>query len=1223
MLRLKRVELQGFKSFCDRTELRFNGAGLAAIVGPNGCGKSNISDAISWVLGEQSAKSLRGARMQDVIFAGTAARKPVGMASVTVTLVDPAYHQPLPSAPSNGTGTFPPDAADSKPREITITRRLYRSGESEYLIGGRPARLRDIQELFMGTGLGPDSYAILEQGRIGQILSSRPQDRRALIEEAAGVSKFKARKRLAEAKLESARQNLARVFDILEEVGRQVNSLKRQAGKAERYKKLHAAMIEQLRRVLLGRYRLLERDAAAVALHLNQAQADWRRLSADVAEREKEQSAARQQAFELESRLTQTRARLSELHLEIERTRSRLESQTHQIAEIELRHTQSQTESASLETRCAAIDQQLEALSRLLAELDQHTEAARATLAAKAQEREQAQHQVRLHQEALENGRKAVLRLLGEAAQLNNELAQIDEYIASIRRDSARAAKEQQTAAEELERFAARCAELSAALQTRQSELNAVAARRREIEQALNARKARLNDLRGKLDTLRAETSALKARKDSLDEILSHRAYTTESVKRLFTALSHHPKRDFSPLGVLADFLEVDPEYEKAAEEFLHDELEYVVVKDWAQADAGIELLRHELDGRATFLVHPGADPVSPLSAQLPFGPETGLAAPLSSVLRFTNGLTQAPAELVPRIARCFLVESHQAARRLAPQYPHFYFLLADGVCYHAYSVTGGKKSGSGPLALKRELRELTSLVQSRQGQLDELARQAAALEREIATGAEQLESLRAEQQTREKEVLALEHELRKSNDERARAAQRSSLAQDELERLGRENDRATRQRRDFAAGVEAKQRECAARELALEETRARLDEFQLLAGRLSEEHAALRVELAGREERRRAEHNARAQLEARKRELLARRAELASEIERLSLERARLLHSNTELEARTVELSHQVSVTEESVRELQSEESRLRQALTTLEETLKQLRLQAHQAQEKRAQIEVSLAEKRAELRYLDETARKELNASLAELPQTDQQTLDELALADAEDRYNHLKARIEALGPVNPAALEEYEEAQQRYDFLNAQRQDLLDSIRDTEKAIREIDAETRKRFSHAFQAINENFGLTFRTLFGGGTGEMRLTDPDNLAESGIDLVASPPGKRLQNVLLLSGGEKALTALALLIAIFQFQPSPFCVLDEVDAPLDEANIQRLLRLLKQMAGQTQFIIITHAKTTMEAAEALYGVTMQEPGVSKLVSVKFTPPPEPVPAAQPEPVPV
>jgi chromosome segregation protein len=1212
LLKLKRVEVQGFKSFCDKSEMRFHGSGIAAVVGPNGCGKSNLSDAISWVLGEQSAKSLRGSRMEDVIFAGTRERKPLGMASVTMTMFDPSVQAEF---PSKVTG------ADTKPEEITITRRLYRSGDSEYLINGRSARLRDIQDIFMGTGLGPESYAIIEQGRIGQILSTKPQDRRSVIEEAAGITRFKTKKRLAEAKLEGAKQNLTRVFDILEEVSRQVNSLKRQAAKAKRYDELKTEMVAQLRRALTGRFRMVEREAAKTALDLNAATGDFQKLNEQVGEKDKEQAQLQGQCYNLEALLTEARKQLSEQRVEAERTRGKLHTQASQIASIEQRLTHGETESLELEKRFVQQQLELDAHSQKLAELEQQTEAARAALTAKNEERETLQGMLRDRERSMETSRQQVLRLLGEASSLKNQLAQIDQYLVGIERDMARSEKESEGAGADLERLENVKAELSTRMSARQMELQSIAEQRRNVDEDLATRKTKAAESRRKLDELRNATSRLKARRDSLEEIISHRAYTTESVKRLFTAVERGEAQDLQPTGVLADFVEVDTAYEKATEEFLHEELEYVVVKDWSQADRGIDLMRSDMDGRATFLVHPKEDE-SIAKAPLPepvLGPETGIIGRLSSVLRLTNGLTNAPAELLPRLARCFLAEDRAAAQRLALQYPDIYFLLPDGICYHGHAVSGGKKTGSGPLALKRELREITTQLQASQSDFDRTQSLLADLEDDIARLTEDMERLRGMQQTQEKDALAIDHEMRKMGEEFSRTNSRLSVARLELQRLTQENERSRGRRAETEQAVAAKESSRAEQEQALADARASLEEFRQESVRIGEEHAALRVHLAGLEERRRSEQAARMRVENQVRDVAHRRQELTREMERLGVEKARLLSDNIELDARASRLAEQIAQSESAVAQMAAKESELRGALQAAEELLRQIRLEVQTAGEKRSQIELELVKRQSELKYLEETCRKELNASLDELSESEETVLDEDGLAEAEQRYQEVRARIEALGPVNTQALQEFEEAQQRYDFLNAQRQDLLDSIRDTEKAIHEIDTESRKRFAEAFEIINGHFREMFRTLFGGGVGEMRLNDEANLSESGIDIVASPPGKKLQSVLLLSGGERALTAMALLMAIFRYSPSPFCILDEVDAPLDEANIERLTRLIKEMSHQTQFIVITHAKRTMESAQALYGVTMQEPGVSKLVSVKFQPLPEKLAAPAPE----
>ena len=1286
MLILKRVELQGFKSFPDRTEMRFPGRGVAVIVGPNGCGKSNLSDAISWVLGEQSAKSLRGSRMEDVIFAGTRDRKPLGMAQVTMVLVDPTGRiqvpgqKPAPAAGaagakahggngkngSNGDGGAPREEAASaeppaavslapaaalpeKAQEITVTRRLFRSGESEYLINGRIARLRDIQDLFMGTGLGPESYAIIEQGRIGQILSSKPLDRRAVIEEACGISKFKNKRRLAEAKLEGAKQNLTRVFDILEEVSRQVNSLKRQAGKARRYEELKGELDAQLRIALAGRYLVLESEAARIGGELDAATQAYAALQARADQEDRAVVEAREEFYRLEAALTEARKRASEARLESERIQGRIASQAREIAGIEQRLAQGESETEQLAARAGRQQQERAHLAEQLREIEAATAEAQARLAARQQQRDALQGRLAQEERALEEMRRRIVSLLGEAASLRNQLAQIETALSAIERDCARVRKDAESAEADLGRARAARDGLSRQLSERQLELESTQDSRARTERELQEKRAQAAETRKRLDALRHETSSLKARRDSLNQILSHRAYTTDSVKRLFQAAQRGEAGGFTPAGVLADFIELThPEFEKAAEEFLHEELEYVVVKSWDDARQGLDLLRGDLDGRATFLVEPNLHGSAPaVSSPVPepaIGPETGIVGRLSEGIRFTNGLTNAPAALLPRLARCFLAETRQAAQRLAAVHPDLFFLLSDGVCYHGQAVTGGRRTGAGPLALKRELREVSALFDQRQAALAAAQRELEQLEAGIHALAEALEQLRAQQQRQEKETLLLDQEMRKLQEEQQRAEQRLSLSGVELDRLNREAARAAAERESRERLAAEKEDERAALEAQLESARAGLETLKRQLDASSEEHAVLRVELAGCEERRRGVQQSVARLDREMQETAARRHALAEELEGLALKRNQLLELNLALEDRAAQVAAASEQAELEAATLAGREAAQRAALAGSEERVKATRLELAAAQERRAQIELELVRRQSDLKHLDEDCRKDLGISVLEAaarfelrrpagesepgapqeagpagaePQTGAPVqLDESAVAEAEEKAADLRRRIEALGPVNPEALGEYHEAQQRYDFLNTQRQDLLDSIRDTESTIREIDTESRKRFSEAFAVINENFRAMFRTLFGGGVGEMRLTGEGDALEQGIEIVAQPPGKRLQNVLLLSGGEKALTAIALLMAIFQYQPSPFCLLDEVDAPLDEANVGRLAALLKEMSEHTQFIVITHAKKTMEAAEMLYGVTMQEQGVSKLVSVKLQPAAAPPPQA-------
>ena len=894
--------------------------------------------------------------------------------------------------------------------------------------------------------------------------------------------------------------------------------------------------------------------------------------------------------------------------MEAERIRGQLAAQVKESGSIEQRITQAETETQELGQRLDRLDAEIAAHRKNLDALEAQTTQSRNRMLEINQQRDALQNRLREREKAIESGRQLILRLLGEASTLKNQLAQIEEYLAGIEREKARSVREEQFASAEIERLDVARRQVSETLAERQMELESVGVDRLRTEQDLGERRNAAAAIRHEIDQLKNEVSEIRARKESLEQVLAHRTYTTESVKRLFAALERGKASDLRLAGVMADFVEVDPQFEKPAEEFLHEELEYVVVESWQQAERGLDFIRAELDGRATFLVHP--EPGAAGKGQLPepaIGPETGIAARLSDSLRLTNGFRDRAIDLLPRVSLCFLAEDRTAAQRLAVAYPHLYFLLTDGVCYHGQTVTGGKKSGAGPLAMKREARELSVKLQSRQKTLTDRSAMLESIQQEIAGLEAELERLRALQQAREKDRVALDHEMRKLGDELSRANSRLSVARLELERLRRDAERSldparAQPRRGGREGTPARRPRRGPRKRApgTRQTRS-----------------------AGRRHRRRARRHPRRARRTRRAPSRRTRCHgppgTAVPRNRRAPQRPRRPKSaawGSSAPASSPATSNSINAPPNwppksppwkpaSTRWPPPTPPCVKPSAPA-EEELKILRAQVQEIHERRSQIEVELVRKQAELKFLDETSRKELNCPVEELAAGQETVPDPDAIAEAEQQANDVRSRIEGLGAVNAAAMEEYQEAQQRQEFLTAQRQDLIDSIRDTEKAIQEIDLVSRRRFAEAFEAINANFRGVFQTLFGGGTGEMRLTDQENIAESGVEIVCSPPGKRLQNVLLLSGGEKALAAVALLMAIFKYQPSPFCVMDEVDAPLDESNIGRLTRLLQEMSVQTQFVVITHSKRTMEAAQALYGVTMQEPGVSRVVSVRF-----------------
>jgi chromosome segregation protein len=594
----------------------------------------------------------------------------------------------------------------------------------------------------------------------------------------------------------------------------------------------------------------------------------------------------------------------------------------------------------------------------------------------------------------------------------------------------------------------------------------------------------------------------------------------------------------------------------------------------------------------------------------------------LSEKVQLTNGLSAAASTLLPRLRSCYLVDGEDTARRLAVQHPSLNFLLPSGVCYSGYTVSGGKKTAAGPLALKRELRELQPRIQNIELALERAAAQAASAERQMAEQTLQVEAIRAQSQELEKSALAADQELRQSGAQAEKLERRLAVAGLERERLAHEQERAGAELEAKHSAIEQRDRERQETEDTLSTLREQIEQARQLRAQLAEEQTTLRTGLATLEERLKAATASLSRARNAVEDHEQRRERISEQIRSWEQEREQLLTDNAAIELRLQEGSARQGQLQAYVQAAIGSLEASRARTIELEAEVKAVRAALESVREQRSAIELSLVQFRSDLKHLAEASQRDLSRPIEEVAAEHGQSLTPEQLAEAGQRYEDLRAKLENLGPVNILALEEFKEASERLQFLETQRNDLLDSIRDTQKAIHEIDTASRRQFQVALDAINRSFREIFRTLFGGGIAEMRLTDPENPAESGIDIVASPPGKRLQNIALLSGGEKSLTALALLMAAFRFRPSPFCVLDEVDAALDDANVTRFRRLLEHMSDTTQFIIVTHNKTTMEAAETLYGITMAEPGVSHVVSVRMpgreTEAPEPEPKAVP-----
>ena len=1286
MFKLQRLDITGFKSFADHTELVFTGDGITAVVGPNGCGKSNVADAIAWVLGEQRVKHLRGAEMMDVIFQGSRNRPPSGMAEVVLHLIrtETVEHEPdiedidstleeidertvafeevgaaespddpvletisetdadavVDQSPESSSDTTVASEAQAttrvhgkrhwRPRipmvlefavgeSVSVARRLYRSGESEYLLNDRACRLRDIQDLFSGTGLAGAHYAIIEQGRIGQILSAKPMDRRTLIEEAAGITKFRVRQRAAEARLESARSNLSRISDIVSEIDRLVNSLRRQAAKARRYSVTREELRELLRRVYIAEERSLTLLLEKTKTELDDAADEERVIGESLEAREEEAQLATQEARTVEDELALSRAAAAEAALQRDRRARELVYQKEQLLSFEKRRGELERDIETLRSRVAQATsdcvrlREAEENQRLASE-----EGARLLELAEAQYAHRLSQTVNAEAE-IEEARAELLthtavteRLMEISRQLESALERLHLQAEGLAREGERAAAIHAERVADAERLNEEIA--SARLRL----VGLTVEREAAVEKVVQGHEA-VSDTEADHTRVREGYSRTRHRLDTLKELDDRRAYYSPSVQRLFSI--EDASEDFHFMGTLADMLNVAPQWERVVEGVFGASLQSVIVPTPDDAVRAAQWLRANDAGRASFIVvglHGASEDVK--EAELAVRSRVNItpdAADLANLegLRIGDLLGATPEIL--EVLRRTAPERMGARIALTLENALAISLSSGEMCATIEGdwVSGGQlvnagdehalEEGAGLLAFKREMRTLETHASGLEEELTAAERRVSeararliALEDAVVQlneviGREERDAVGREMNSQNlaQEIERAERHMRVVADDAARiASERSELEQRRATAL---SEAATAQALRVAASEKVGQ---AATSLALARREAEAENDLLGEQRAS---AAAAVE------RRRA-------VSAELRRMEAEHAELESRIERHSIELSEAIARLEELRQSIEQIEHEEGHVEEERASEQRKITTATECLLTAREKadalaaeLAELNRNAAAARDVRAEIEVQRAEATAKLSYVGEACMAELNQSLEELGR--EHSFEEgFDLEAGRTRVETLRERIEGFGAVNMMALDELSENEDRLEFLTRQRQDIIDGVASTEEALREIKRRSRERFRHAFEQINKNFGELFQQLFGGGRGEMSLIDTDDVLESGIDIVAQPPGKRLQNILLLSGGEKAMAALALVLGVFHYRPSPFCLLDEVDAPLDEANVGRFTEKIREMATETQFIIITHNKRTMEMARALYGVTMEEPGISRLVSVKF-----------------
>ena len=1271
MFKLQRLEITGFKSFADYTEIVFTGSGITAVVGPNGCGKSNVSDAISWVLGEQRAKSLRGGEMKDVVFQGTKNRKPGGMAEVvlhlvrddtvfdideneledideTLTDIDDNFidasafeEQPVEAVADdlqipnsefqieeNGFhtgetieietvkvaavgGTQPLEtkvktkrhwrprafALDFAPGEaVSVTRRLYLSGESEYQLNGKTCRLRDITDLFAGTGLSGAHYAIIEQGRIGQILSAKPADRRNLIEEAAGISKFRSRQRAAESRLESAKGNLSRITDIVSEIEKQVNSLRRQAAKTRRFKILQEEFRNLLRQLYAAEGKYLTNLSDELKQQLITAAEVETDLQAQLTAKDESAREATQAARNAEESLAELRKIHSNNALERDRAEREHIYKSDQIVSLNTRCETLRSEIAASNERLVLLKSELDRLQKE----EQHETAEHEKAATKLRESEDIHAR---EAEILATIETSIETLRTSLMQHTGAVERFDEIgrqlLHNLERLASRADSLDKEGVRADETFSTNQQQAELLAQTLTTEEKKLADLNAEKEQLLAATADSRNSLRSaesELYTFQEEYSAKKHRHSTLLELEEKRAVYTPQVQKLF---AEEKSIGVRLVGVLADRLNVAREAETAVETLFGHFLEAVVVESVEDAKRLSDWLKTSDIGRTAMIVLPN-------TAGRATNGTSADGSTIAESLGVSGELADALRQVFPREMSARIVKNLDQQE------------ASDGnilINYDGDMLVGGRMFIAGRqqsegtneslLAFKRELNDLdkecsrlTNVIETANASVEQKRKNL--VENESKTV--DLQSLIIKV---DRGIHGLQIQVHAAREEIARAERHRKVVADEAGQIRSEIAELEQKLTDAESNKHSAETARVESSSELETIGTTLNEARTKTDAANAVLNGKRMIAATSEERRRSAVSALRRVENEARELDS----------RLSIQTLELTEAETKIKDLHSAINEITDRIASAGDDIGRENTELTSAVTALtaarqmsdntSDELADLNRRAGEARNERAEIEIRQAEAVTELKNTAENCQQELTVSLAELVESVELD-EEFALETARREADDLRQRLDNFGAINMLALEELGETEERHLFLTSQRTDIIDSIAATEEALREIKQRSREKFKSAFEAINTHFIQFFQELFGGGSGEMTLLESDDILEAGIEVVAQPPGKRLQNILLLSGGEKAMTAIALILAIFKYRPSPFCLLDEVDAPLDDANVGRFAGKIAEMSERTQFIVITHNKRTMEAARALYGVTMQEAGVSKIVSVKF-----------------
>jgi chromosome segregation protein len=1183
----KKIDLTGFKSFAEKTSLYFE-PGITAVVGPNGCGKSNIIDAIKWVLGEQSIKSLRGAKMEDVIFNGTDEKEPINMAEVSLTL-------------SNKDNILPIDS-----NEVVVSRRLFRSGESEYLINKAPVRLKDVTELFMGTGIGAEMYSIIEQGKIGLILSSKPEERRFIFEEASGITKYKSKKREAARKLEATDNNLLRVSDIINEVKRQINSITRQANKAERYKQRFDRLKELEVKLASYEYDLLKKEKIQIETQSAKVRDESHSMSREIERLREKLENQKASLAEIGERFSSLQSGKFSKEAQVGQNRNKISVNKERTVELAKRVEDLKEEITSLEKRKESSQKLIQELEAHFQTISDSEDAKKDFLSEKEGSLEQLESGIKQNEKRIEENKQMVIDYMAERSKSRNEIVRLTS---------------------DIQNRSARLRRLNMELEKVAGESDAIKKNLDGIKKEFNAAESRLGNIRSEQDRLKKEKEkislslgslgenleserktliTLESKKSFLEDLIARHEGFAKGVRALLESAKKGEFRANGIKGVLANAIKVKRGYEFAVEVSLGGYAQCVISQDRQSALEAAEYLNKNKLGRATFIILDEQVKAEEIDEKM-LGLD-GILGKLKDFVSADAGLENAMSNL---LKNTYLVKSMAVAEDVFNAVPDevskdVKLLTKGGEIFRKGYITGGatsKGEDAGIIGRETRLKETIEKIDLSRNGINEMEGERDVLNSNLTDAEKKLNNI--EDLLKEEEL-----EYHKKENELASVEGANSKLEEELSLLKLERDEVTEEINDYTLrknGLEGRLKELGTLE---DKTQNILLNSQDSVKNFTKDReevivfiAQIKIEIqALSKEKNSLSQNLSLQKESY--ETYAKTLDQKmGEVDSSNKKRDELAQEIEELQREIEDLSEELKIASEELIQTGTSKGEHTAVTEDIERRLNEL----YKISNQRKDAEHNFEMKKSELGYKIETLRNRMSQLYKADMDTGSSEIDPSSDWGAIRReIDELNRKLESMGTVNLVAIEEHKELEERFNFLSHQRDDLTKAKDDLQKAIGKINKTTRKLFLETFEKIQFEFKNYFRYLFGGGQAEIFLLDEHDVLESGIEIVARPPGKKLQSITLLSGGEKALTAIALIFAVFKIKPSPFCFLDEVDAPLDESNIDRFSKALLEFTKKSQFIVVTHNKKTITLADVMYGITMEKSGISKIVSVKF-----------------